>query len=140
VESSDRVEVGTTMCINCWHFVGDILDLAVGGYVGSLETLASSGEGLVVAGEVVSKVTALGSCGVRAGLEAAAISVERWWAAAEASCWRQRSSTTRCLSAARQASAARGAATSASLGISASMAGGWGCGRWASVIPKSVNN
>ena len=72
VESSDGVKVGTTVCNSCWHFVGDVLELAVDGCVGGLETLASSSEGLFVAGDVVGKATALGSRssrGVCAGLE-----------------------------------------------------------------------
>jgi hypothetical protein len=76
MERSDGVGVGAVatrvpaLCVGGWNVV--VLDLAVDGCVGDLKTLASRGEGLLVAGDVVSEAATLGGssgCGVRAGVE-----------------------------------------------------------------------
>jgi hypothetical protein len=76
MEHSDRVGVGTVamrapaLCVGGWDFI--VLDLTVDGCVGGLKALASHGEGLLVAGDIGSKVATLGSGSGRdicAGLE-----------------------------------------------------------------------
>jgi hypothetical protein len=76
MERSDGVGVGAVatrvpaLCVGGWNVV--VLDLVVDGCVGDLKTLASRGEGLLVAGDVVSEAATLGGssgCGVCTGLE-----------------------------------------------------------------------
>lgn len=64
VESSHRVVTDSACrCVN----IDGVLDLAVGGGVGGLETLASSSKGLLVTGNVIGKATSFGSRGSHGG-------------------------------------------------------------------------
>jgi hypothetical protein len=126
VESSHRVVTGSACwCVN----VDGVLNLAVGGGVGGLETLASSSKGLLVTRNVVARRRHSVATAVARAWRAAAVSAERRWAVSTTSCWRWRSSAARWSSAARRASVARQAAASASE-ASVAMVGRWGAEGW----------